>query len=69
MANYIDFSNKEEVNLFLQYSEDNMNIYKVFIGLYNVLCILAIIVERLYYPQGITSPLFSLPFAVHYVQR
>lgn len=50
MANYIDFSNKEEVNLFLQYSEDDMNIYKVFIGLYNVLCILAIIVERLYYP-------------------
>lgn len=50
MVNYIDFSNKKEVNLCLQYSEDDVNIYKAFIGLYNVLCILAITVERLYYP-------------------
>lgn len=36
MVNDIDFSNKEEVILCLQYSEDYMNIYEVFVRLYNV---------------------------------
>ena len=40
MANDIDLSNKEEVILCLQYSEGDMNIYEVFIRLYNVKFIL-----------------------------
>ena len=35
MVNDIDFSNKEEVILCLQYSEDDMNIYEVLVRLYN----------------------------------
>ena len=35
-VNDIGFSNNEEVILCLQYSEDDMNIYEVFIRLYNV---------------------------------
>lgn len=41
MVNDIDFSNKEKVILCLQYSEDDMNIYEVFVRLYNVEFILA----------------------------